>query len=176
VLLRLAAAAAAVVVLAAGGYGLVRALAPGTHGVSASSNSAARPARPSTAIRHGTGPPVLGPAISGQVSLPLAASGTDYQPGTLAEQASAVLAGYARHPAAVRPAAGASAAAPFGGKLRACVTAVSGGHRPRLVDLASYRGQRAAVIMVPAAGGRTAVSVAGAGCAVLARATLAAGG
>jgi hypothetical protein len=66
-------------------------------------------------------------------------------------------------------------------KLTACVARVSGGHRPRLVDLARYRGQRAVVIMVPGPGGRLEVWAVGAGCSgtasdVLGHAVLPAGG
>jgi hypothetical protein len=60
------------------------------------------------------------------------------------------------------------------------VRRVSGGVTPRLVDLATYRGRPAAVIVLPAGTGRVKVVVVGLGCTgtagdVLARTTVATG-
>jgi hypothetical protein len=91
-------------------------------------------------------------------------SGTDYLPGRLSTQAQAVLARYPAGPAAVTPAGGNTAA------LRGCANQVAGGARPRLVDVARYRGQPVIVVMTAAAGGQPGeVWVVGRGCSAASR-------
>jgi len=162
--LRIAAAAAAVVVLAGGGYAIARVVSAGGQETSASSSGAAASgnaaSRPSGSA--------LGPEAAPRVptaGLPLVASGTTYRAGQLPAQVAAVL---KRHPArghvsAAPPAAAAGVAAfPH---LAECVGHVAGGQRPRLVDIARYGTQPAAVIVVPIPGTATVrVSVAGPGC------------
>jgi hypothetical protein len=160
--LRIAAAAAAVVVLAGGGYAIARVVSGGqelsTSSSSAASGSAAsRPSGSALAPEAAPRAPAEG--------LPLVASGTTYRAGQLPAQVAAVL---KRHPAhghvnAAPSAAGAGAAAfPH---LAECVSHLAAGQRPRLVDLARYGSQPAAVIVVPVPGTATVrVSVVGPGC------------
>jgi hypothetical protein len=109
-------------------------------------------------------------------------SGTNYQPGRLGAQAGAVLTGPNGHSSA-HP--GPTKAAPrhhpsniLSPGLQACVAHVSGELRPLLVDLASYRGHPAAIIVLPATnGGAPRALVVPAGCTaatvqILATATL----
>jgi hypothetical protein len=158
--LRVAAVTAAVVVVAGGGYGVARLLSgnPETS-TSAGSGSAAAPAAPENgkAPRMSSGLRVPGgqSGAGSSASYPLVvSSGTDYQPGQLKAQVSATL---ARH--------GAHAATGSARPLPACVTHVTGGKRPLLVDLAKYQGRPATVIVIPGATSGTvrALVVAG-GC------------
>jgi hypothetical protein len=156
--LRIAAAAAAVVVLAGGGYAIARVVSAGGQETSASSsgNAASRPSGSA-----------LGPEAVPRVpaaGLPLVASGTTYRAGQLPAQVAAVLRRYPAHGhvSAAPPAAAGVAAFPH---LAECVGHVAGGQRPRLVDIARYGTQPAAVIVVPVPGTATVrVSVAGPGC------------
>jgi hypothetical protein len=165
--LRIAAATAGVAAVIGGaGYGL-SILAGGGN----SASSAYRPAFKSPPRPHGgmvTGlpaePNISMPPRAGS-GYPVVASHTDYQPGQLRSQAQSVLARFGT----VRASPGAVTVPPSSpafsppGHLRACVARVSGQHTPELVDLASYHGQPAAVVFLPAAAG-TQVLVAGAGC------------
>jgi len=152
--LRVAAVTAAVVVVAGGGYGVARLLTANPE--SATSAGAGNEAAPA-AGGHGAAsektPGGLG-APSAARSAPTArivSSGTNYQPGQLKTQVSAVL---TQHRAGASAAAGFSqanqptASAP---PVPACVPHVTGGKRPLLVDLAKYRGQPATVIVIPGA-------------------------
>jgi hypothetical protein len=161
--LRIAAAAAAVVVLAGGGYAIARVVSAGGQETSASSSGAAASgnaaSRPSGSA--------LGPEAAPRVptaGLPLVATGTTYRAGQLPAQVAAVLKRYPAHGhvSAAPPAAAGVAAFPH---LAECVGHVAGGQRPRLVDIARYGTQPAAVIVVPVPGTATVrVSVAGPGC------------
>jgi hypothetical protein len=93
-------------------------------------------------------------------SLRVIDSGTDYQPGTLAGQVESLLnRGYSSSPGHNATPVLASP------RLLACVTLVTGGVVPRLVDVARYRGQPATVIVQAAAAGKPAqVWVVGSGC------------
>ena len=152
--LRVAAVTAAVVVVAGGGYGVARLLTANPE--SATSAGAGNEAAPA-AGGHGAAsektPGGLG-APSAARSAPTArivSSGTNYQPGQLKTQVSAVL---TQHRAGASAAAGFSqanqptASAP---PVPACVPRVTGGKRPLLVDLAKYRGRPATVIVIPGA-------------------------
>ena len=161
--LRIAAAAAAVVVLAGGGYAIARVVSAGGQETAASSSGAA-------ASGHAASRPsgsALGPEAVPRVptaGLPLVASGTTYRAGQLPAQVAAVLRRYPAHGhvSAAPPVAAGVAAFPH---LAECVGHVAGGQRPRLVNIARYGTQPAAVIVVPVPGTATVrVSVAGPGC------------
>jgi hypothetical protein len=165
--LRIAAITAAVVVLAGGGYAISRVIAGGQETSSASSSGAA--ASGSTASRSAGSalPPEAVPRAAPTAGLPLVASGTTYRAGQLPAQVTAVL---QRHPAHGHVSAAPPAAAGAAGKagfphLAGCVSHIAGGQRPRLVDIARYGTQPAAVIVVPVPGTATVrVSVVGPGC------------
>jgi hypothetical protein len=165
--LRIAAVTAAVVVLAGGGYAISRVVTGGQETSSASSSGAA--ASGSTASRSAGSalPPEAPPRAAPTAGLPLVASGTTYRPGQLPAQVTAVLKRYPAHghvSAAPPAAAGAAGKAAFP-HLAECVSHVAGGQRPRLVDIARYGTQPAAVIVVPVPGTATVrVSLVGPGC------------
>ena len=163
--LRLAAVTAAVVLVAGGGYAVTRVIsAGGIKGEASSSGTAASPALP------GGQPPSApsaraAPGAAAETALPVITSGTSYQPGQLKAQVSAVL---KRHPAPAKArgelgsGTGPQAAFP---DLAACVSHLSGGRQPMLIDIARYGNRPAAVIVVPAAGSPTVqVWVVGPGC------------
>jgi len=162
--LRIATVAAAVVVLAGGGYAIARVVSTGGQELSTSSSGAAasgNASRPSGSALA----PEAGPRVPTE-GLPLVASGTTYRAGQLPDQVAAVLKGSpAQGHASVSPAAAAGAGAAAFPHLVECVRHVAGGQRPRLVDVARYGGQPAAVIVVPVPGTATVrVSVVGPGC------------
>jgi hypothetical protein len=165
--LRIAAITAAVVVLAGGGYAISRVIAGGQETSSASSSGAA--ASGSTASRSAGSalPPEAVPRAAPTAGLPLVASHTTYRAGQLPAQVTAVLQRYPAHghvSAAPPAAAGAAGKAGFP-HLAGCVSHIAGGQRPRLVDIARYGTQPAAVIVVPVPGTATVrVSVVGPGC------------
>jgi hypothetical protein len=151
-----------VVVLAGGGYTIARVVSAGgqetatsSSGAAASGNAASRPAGSALAPEAAPRVPTAG--------LPLVASRTTYRAGQLPAQVAAVL---KRHPApghvSAVPSAAGVAAFPH---LAECVSHVAGGRHPRLVDIARYGSQPAAVIVVPVPGTATVrVSVVGPGC------------
>ena len=160
--LRIASVAAAVVVLAGGGYAIARVVSGGQELSSSSSgaaggSAASRPSGSALAPEAEPRAPTEG--------LPLVASGTTYRAGRLPAQVAAVLKRYPAHGHvnAAPSAAGAGAAAfPH---LAECVSHVAAGQRPRLVDVARYGSQPAAVIVVSVPGTATVrVSVVGPGC------------
>jgi len=174
----LGAAAVLVLILAVGGvYGLARALHQSASTSSASSGGAAGPAGlagPADASPEISGGPrssKLGPMRSAlpAASLHAIASGTDYRAGTLTSQVRSVLtrqrsANSAKSPPAY-PATQAGSA-----QLRGCVTLITGGKVPNLVDVAHYQGQPATIIVQAAASGQPAqVWVAGPGCSATSR-------
>lgn len=166
--LRVAAVTAAVVVIAGGGYGVAQILSGNTNTGTNSSATSASPEHGVAGSRSGTGSASsrqLAPSAGSVRDLNVVASGTDYQPQKLTSQAEGVL---GRQPE-LRPKALGKNQLPgsFGStfvNLPACVHRVGGGHIPKLVDLASYQGQRAAVIMLPAAQHQVRVVVVGPGC------------
>ena len=102
-------------------------------------------------------------AASGAAAARIVSSGTNYQPSQLKSQVSAVL---AQHGGSTAEGPGPSPnnrPASTSRQLPACVTQVTGGIRPLLVDHASYQGHPATVIVVPSAapGKLRAVVVAG---------------
>src|SRR5262249_53209560 len=142
------------------GYGVARLLTGNPEsGTSAGPGSGAAPAFG----RHGNGsrkPPggLEAPgAVGGSArAAPIVSSGTNYQPGRLKAQVSAVLTQHgvsASAPTGSRgsPAESAASAAPG----PACVRQVTGGQHPLLVDLAKYQGRPATVIVIPGANSGT---------------------
>ncbi|MBO0817328.1 MAG: hypothetical protein J2P30_19550, partial [Actinobacteria bacterium] len=114
------------------------------------------------ALRVPTGGAGNGGAASKAPSTHVVSSGTNYQPGQLAAQVSAVLTrqgGNAAGPAPENQPAGS------GPRTPACVPHIAGGKRPLLVDSAHYQGRPATVIVIPGAtpGTLRAIVVAG-GC------------
>jgi hypothetical protein len=166
--LRLVAATAAVVLLGGGGYVVSRVISSGGTGVSASSAGASVPS-PGVASGRAAAPalaPETASGAAGARGLPVVASGTRYRPGLMASQVAAVLRRYAgpgRTPGPTgAPPAVNSAAFPH---LAACVNRITGGAKPRLVDIARYGTRPAAVIVRPIAGtSMMRVSVVGTGC------------
>ena len=152
--LRVAAVTAAVVVVAGGGYGVARLLTANPESAtSAGAGNEAAPAAGGHGAASESTPGGLGAPSAGR-SAPTArivSSGTNYQPGQLKTQVSAVL---TQHRAGASAAAGFSqanqptASAP---PVPACVPHVTGGKRPLLVDLAKYQGRPATVIVIPGA-------------------------
>jgi hypothetical protein len=183
--LRVAAVAAAVVVIAGGGYGVSRllsgggpaataapALAPaGSPAVNSAAGRAAhapaasrpREAEGSGAVGSATGErqASLGPAADLVV-----ASGTNYRPGQLQAQVSAVLARFGKTPAP--KVGGISGPANGLASLPGCVAHAAGGLRARLVDQARYDGKPATVIAVPAGPDTLRVLVVGPRCSAAA--------
>jgi hypothetical protein len=169
--LRAAAATAVAVVAVGGGYGVFTLVTSGGQSGSSASNSSGAGGspgqgggiRPGFSQQHSGAVPALG-------LLPTVVhSGTNYQPGRLATQVSTVL---AQSP----PTATGGPVTSFGAfrHLRACVSSLTGGSLPRLVDIARYRGQQAAVIVAGIPGSREAhVWVVGPGCSAGARDVLA---
>lgn len=149
--LRAMAAAAAIVVIGGGGYAISQALTQG--GTAAQSSGAAAP-RPAASRLGG---PAVGMEPNSTVSpgghqlIATVSSGTNYTPRQFSSQVRTVL---ARHPA------GSAQSSPAGGwrgfpatGIAACVNAVTHGQHPRLVDLATYRGKPAMIIVVSGSGG-----------------------
>jgi hypothetical protein len=190
--LRVASVAAAVAVIAGGGYEVVRLLSPGN------------PAAPSATSGAAGGGAAAAPAVSSKGIIPRNASsgvgssasrtyhsanettagrtvssGTNYQPGQLAAQASAVLAKFGPNArASARPGPAGNGPISAFPALRACVARVAPSQRPLLVDVAYYQGHPALIVVLPAVnGGRPQARVIAPGCTattahVLATATL----
>ena len=163
--LRIATVAAAVVVLAGGGYAIARVVSAGGQELSTSSSGAAASGSAASRPSGSALAPEAVPRVPAE-GLPLVASGTTYRAGQLPAQVAAVL---KRNPAhghvkAAPPGAAAAGAAALP-HLAECVSHVAGGQRPRLVDVAHYGSQPAAVIVVPVPGTADVhVTVAGPGC------------
>lgn len=161
-LLRPLAAAAAVCLLAGGGYAVFRAAAPHASGTSAAVSH--RPA--ATATPHGGGPLIKGggsPTASPGTTTPeVIRSGVNYQPAQLQAQVESEL----RQTAPQRHQGGTGQNSPqLPASMNGCMQRVIGAQQPTLVDEATYRGQRATVIVTPEANGPGGeVWVTGAGC------------
>jgi hypothetical protein len=172
-----ATALAAVVVLAGGAFGVARLLSGGAAEPSAGSaapfsGGQARAASPSLAAGARAAPSAVAPGP------PVIHSGTRYQPGRLAAQVSAVLrrsrpgsSGRNTSPA-FRSAGNSPAASAFSG-LPGCLRHVAGRRHPLLVDVASYGGRPAAIIVLPGGQGGRLVLVVGTGCSATSRDLLA---
>jgi Putative zinc-finger len=180
VAVRAGAVAAAVAVIVGGGYGVAQLIGSGTTAGTSASGSAA--SRSHAAAGSEKAPANRMAPSSGELGLPVVRSGTNYQPGQLGTQVKAVLARHPLPPARSSQGGNGAAPAPFSNSasLPACVRRVSGGVAPRLVDLATYQGTPATVIVIPAGGDRVRVLVVGRGCTgaasdVLAQASVATG-
>jgi hypothetical protein len=150
----LALAAAVVVLAAGGGYLLSRLPSP------ASSTSASRAAAPSAAegpaVRAGSN------AALGGSGYTVIASGTDYRAAQLPAQIAAVLTRYRIAPAGEHVTVPAGQAAPKQAPsnqvlqpsrlaaLSGCVTRITRGQRPLMVDESRYNGQPATIIVLAA--------------------------
>ncbi len=140
----LASAVAACLVLFGGVYGIAH-LSSGSSSSSAASSAAGNAAagsdssQPAAAQSPGTHLAPANPTRSAAFSV--TASGTSYEPSTLAEQ---VRAQVARSAKAAVPADEAAPPA----QLAACVLHLTGQVRPTLVDRATYQGKPAYVIAV----------------------------
>lgn len=168
---RVAVAAAAVVVIAGGGYGVAQLLSQSTNTGAGSSTAAGSPAEHGLAGSgsgsSGAAGSRMAPSATTIGNLHVVKSGTHYQQQQLASQARGVLGRYGRPQPG--PKSGGNSHLPGSSgttfaSLPACVQRVSGGHIPKLVDLASFEGQQAAVIMLPAAQHQVRVVVVGPGC------------
>jgi hypothetical protein len=154
--LRVAAVTAAVVVVAGGGYGVARLLSgsPSLETAAGSGAPAAKRAAPAPSVSAGLRAPGSQAAADGSApAAPVVSSGTDYQPGSLKAQVRAALARFGGN-AMVGPGpgpSGANRASGAGLRRPACVSHVTGGKRPILVDRARWRGRPATVIVVPGA-------------------------
>lgn len=177
VALRTMAAAAAALVLAGGGYEI--ALHVG--GSSPSSTSASAPAagQPERGANQSAAPggaalPQRRYLHAGHQDVPVITSGTNYTPATLEDQVRNTLTHYGPlakfGPSAARsPLAEGSPSGTFGSipvsSLAGCVTRIAAGQQVLLVDVASYRGTPATVIVTSAsASGPEQVWVVGREC------------
>jgi hypothetical protein len=194
-----AAVAAAAVVIAGGVYGTIQLTAGGQPGASLSApGAAAGPARlPAASV----GPSLSYVAAGKKAGFTPVSTGTDFQPRQLRSQVRSVLQpGSGNGGSPVNPAPGVTPgpdAAPiahghgaasgqsFAGLpvavLQGCVTRIAGGSRVLLVDVSSYQGRPATVIVTAAPGGGSRIWVAGPGCSrsdsdLIARSSLPAAG
>lgn len=137
----LASAAAACLVLFGGVYGIAH-LSSGSSSSSAASSAAGHAA--SSAAAGAEAPVRLEPGNGAQqpATFAVTASGTSYQPATLAEQVRAEVA--KPNKSAPQPADEAAPSA----QLAGCVLHLTGQVRPSLVDRATYQGKPAYVIAV----------------------------
>jgi hypothetical protein len=199
------AAAAAAIVIAGGGTYLVVSANGSSSGANSSSGSAASaprtaagPASPATPVNRGLGPELEYQRGGQQAQFTPIVTGTNYVPSQLTSQVQGTLTDYRKAVAIsgagkVVPHATSGLKATQSGEpsqigaftpgvLEGCVTRISAGAMVVLVDVASYQGSPAAVIVTEmAARGPEQVSVVGTGCSasssdVLTRTTLPAGG
>ena len=147
------AAAAAVVVLGGVGYGIAQAVSPTSSGLGTSSSSG-REAKPALGVpgagTSGTYGLHQNSAVGGSAAgITVTRTGTHYRPGTLGQQAAAVL---ADHPPAAQGhspgPAGPLARQGGGAALQGCVQRIAAGRQVQLVDEGSYLGRRALIIVV----------------------------
>jgi hypothetical protein len=179
--LRVAAVTAAVAVIAGGGYGVAQLLtgSPAVTGAASSTGGAAPNIKvkgpvPRMSAGGNNAAPVPGSASgtgnsAGTFAPLVISSGTNYQPATLAAQASTVLAKVNRHAhSSARP--GPSLAAPQNRAslfpdLQSCLIHIGNGQRPLLVDLAKYSGHPALIVVLPSTnGGQPRAQVVAPGC------------
>lgn len=149
-MLRTMAAAAVIVVAGGGGYALSQVLGRGSAGPESSgaSSAAGLPGAPSP-VRHGAaGIQPSASAPTTKITVFPVTSGTSYTRQKFASQISATLVKYPIGSMGHR--ASSAAHALPGGALSGCVQAVTGGQQPRLVDLATYQGRPATIIVVTA--------------------------
>jgi hypothetical protein len=149
--LRVAAVTAAVVVVAGGGYGVARLLSgsPSAETAAGSGAPAAKHAAAAPSVSAGLRAPGSQAAAGGPAPASrIVRSGTNYQPSRLKAQVSAALAQFGESAALPAPSQANRPTAPVH-QLPACVTRVTGGTRPLLVDQARYQGRPATIIVIP---------------------------
>ena len=163
--LRPLAAAASVCLLAGGGYLLL-------HSLTRTSPSHSTAAGSKTGAAVSPRRPMYAPQASGAATeaVLVVHSGTAYQHGQLQAQAAAVA---SENAARVQPPgkAGDTPVQPSGisSSLAGCLQRVTGSQRGRIVDMATYQGRQAMVIIAPASGGAGGhVWVVGPGCSAAA--------
>jgi hypothetical protein len=151
--LRVAAVTAAVVVVAGGGYGVARLLSgsPSPETAAGSGAPAAKSAASAPRMSAGlSGPGSKAEAGGSARAARIVRSGTDYQPDQLKTQVSAALAQFGESTALPAPSSSrANRPTAAVQQLPPCVTGVTGGKRPLLVDRARYQGRPATVVVVP---------------------------
>jgi Putative zinc-finger len=148
------AAAAAVVVLGGVGYGIAQAVSS----TSSSPSGASTSSGPAPEAKPGFGAPAAGPntgmhqnssAAGSSAPSTVTHSRTNYQAGTLGQQAAAQLAksplAQAQPPGSGSPLA---RGAQDGAAVQGCMQAIARGRPVRLVDEASYQGRPALIIVV----------------------------
>jgi hypothetical protein len=197
--LRVAAVTAAVAVIAGAGYGVAQLLtaSPAVNGA-ASRAASGGPAAPNIRVK-GPVPRMSAGAFNaapgsasgtgnsaGTFATLVISSGTNYQPATLAAQASTVLARLVRSAhSSARPGptlAPRQNQASLFPHLQSCLIHIASGQRPLLVDLAHYQGHPALVVVLPSTnGGQPRALVLAPGCTsttahIIATATLPASG
>jgi hypothetical protein len=140
--------------LAGLGFGLSRI---GTSGTASSSSAASAPLAQSSSSSAAAAAPAAsaaaGPGLGASQPFSVTESGTKYQSATLAAQVRARLAAGAVHVPGPSSTVSAPTNAPAAGHasastsaLSGCVTQLTGGQAPRLVDRATYRGEPAYII------------------------------
>jgi len=200
------AAAAAIVIVGGGSYLIVSGSGTGANSTTSSSTGSAASAPrtaaganvPAAPVKRGLGPELQYQRSGQPTQFTPIATGTDYAPSRLTSQVQGTLTDYRK--AVATPGTGkvvphattglnspqSSAPSQLGAftpsALEGCVTRISAGALVVLVDVASYQGSPAAVIVTEtAAQGPEQVSVVGTGCSaassdLLTRTTLPAGG
>jgi hypothetical protein len=166
--LRIATAAAVVVVLVGGGFGVSRlfsSASPTASGASAAAPVAPAPHRAAIGAPNRGNTGISGTKEHSAASSPtgyrVVASRTHYRPGLLGAQVKTVLSRPSEPPL---PAPSGTSSILRMTSLRSCVAHVAGTQRPRLVDLASYNGRPATVIVLPAGTNTLRVLVVGPRC------------
>jgi hypothetical protein len=164
--LRIATAAAVVVVLVGGGFGVSRlfsSASPTASGASAAAPVAPAPHKAAIGAPNRGNTGISGTkehsAASSLTRYRVVASGTHYRPGLLGAQVKTVLS----RPSELPAPSGTSSILRMT-SLPSCVAHVAGTQRPRLVDLASYNGRPATVIVLPAGTNTLRVLVVGPRC------------
>jgi hypothetical protein len=190
VALRTMAAAAAVVVLAGGGYEIAQHTGgSSTSGTSTSAPAARQPLLGRNSSAAGSGTAGLPPYLrAGRQDVPVIASGTNYTPAKLKVEVRSTLTRFRAQALAGSPAPrspvseGNSSPTSGNSALAGCVTRIAHGQQVLLVDVASYQGTQATVVVTGGpAGGPEQAWVVGTGCSrassdLLAHVTLAAAG
>jgi hypothetical protein len=165
--LRIAVAAATAVVIAGGGYGVSRLFSGGAALSSSPASHALVPAAAPAPNGAAASGPVMSPArrsaaLGSPAPYPVVTSGTNYRASDLKTQVRATLIRF--RGAAPAPSGGTARPVPAVAGVATCLAHVTGGQRPRLVDLARFEGKPATVIVLPAGAHALRVLVTGRPC------------
>jgi hypothetical protein len=171
---RVLAAAAAIVIIGGGGYELLSHLQPAPSSTAsgtahrAGANSPASEPRLPAARGQALGPVVQYSSAGRSATIRPVRSGTDYQPSRLTAQVTQAMAQFGSATTRAVPNASPDIRPTFGGvslaRLGGCLSRVAGRQPVDLVDVASFGGKPATIIVTGSAGhGRQAVVV-GPGC------------